>query len=130
MNRIRRTESEGLTWRYSLRWGLPHKPCPGAFELAAAEVPPGAPCPAAVAALWRSGAGYVISIDFQQPESATRRWSKEAKARVRQRNLFGRLQRHVPLFADELFSRETAQRPAYYAGETIPQSTGGTRDVC
>lgn len=48
-----------------------------------------------------------------------RRWSKEAKARVRRRNLAARLARQAPLFADELFSRETALRPAYFAGENI-----------
>lgn len=128
MSKARRPLPAGLMWRYSLRWGLPHTPCPGAFELAAAEVPPCDPCPAAVEALWKPGAGYVISIDFQQPEGAMRRWSKEAKARVRQRNLAARLQRQVPLFADELFSRETARRPAYYAGETV-QYTGGTDDA-
>ena len=128
MSKARRPLPAGLMWRYSLRWGLPHTPCPGAFELAAAEVPPGDPCPAAVEALWKPGAGYVISIDFQQPEGAMRRWSKEAKARVRQRNLAARLQRQVPLFADELFSRETARRPAYYAGETVLY-TGGTDDA-
>ncbi len=124
MSKARRSLPAGLMWRYSLRWGLPHTPCPGAFELAAAEVLPGDPCPEAVEALWKPGAGYVISIDFQQPEGAMRRWSKEAKARVRQRNLAARLQRQAPLFADELFARETARRPAYYAGETI-QYTGG-----
>lgn len=128
MSKTRRPMPAGLMWRYSLRWGLPHKPCPGAFELAAAEVPPGQPCPEPVAALWKPGAGYVVSIDFQQPESAMRRWSKEAKARVRQRNLAARLQRQAPLFADELFSRETARRPAYYAGESI-QHTGGNDDA-
>lgn len=128
MSKARRPLPAGLMWRYSLRWGLPHTPCPGAFELAAADVPPGDPCPAAVEALWKPGAGYVISIDFQQPEGAMRRWSKEAKARVRQRNLAARLQRQVPLFADELFSRETARRPAYYAGETV-QYSGGTDDA-
>lgn len=117
----------GLMWRYSLRWGLPHRPCPGPFELAAAEVQPGQPCPPAVAALWKPGAGYVVSIDFQQPESAMRRWSQEAKARARRRNLAARLQRQAPLFADELFTRETTRRPAYYAGENIRQ-TGGPQD--
>jgi hypothetical protein len=114
----------GLMWRYSLRWGLPHKPCPGAFELAAAEVVPGQPCPQAVAALWQPGAGYVVSIDFQQPESAMRPWSKDAKARLRQRNLTARLQRQAPLFVGELFSRETARRPAYFAGESIQHAEG------
>ncbi len=53
-----------LLWRYSLRWGLPHRPCPGPHELAAAEVPAGQQCPPEVANLWRPGTGYVVCIDF------------------------------------------------------------------
>lgn len=123
-SKARRPVPANLIWRYSLRWGMPHKPCPGIFELAAAEVLPGDPCPESVAALWKPGAGYVVSIDFQQPENAMRRWGKAAKARVRQRNLAARLQRQVPLFAAELFSRETARRPAYYTGESIQHTVG------
>lgn len=114
-----------MRWRYSLRWGLPHRPCPGAFELATAEVLPGKPCPPEVAALWKPGAGYVVCLDVQQPDAVVRRWSKEAKARVRRRSLAARLQRTVPLFAEELFARETAQRSAYYAGENVQHHTGG-----
>ncbi len=117
-----------MRWRYSLRWGFPHRPCPGAFELAAAEVPPGEPCPPEVTALWKPGAGYVLCLDFPQRDTASRRWSKDAKAKVRQRNLMTRLKQRAPLFADELFARETALRPAYYAGETVQQNPSeGTR---
>ena len=44
-------------WRYSVRWALPHLPCPGPRELAAAEVDAGAPCPREVEALWKPDAG-------------------------------------------------------------------------
>ncbi len=113
------------TWRYSLRWGIRHRPCPGAFELAAAVVPAGAACPPEVEAPWRPGAGYFVTIDFEPPAGAARRWSNAAKARVRQRNLAARLQCQAPLFAAELFARETARRPCYYAGENVfnPSST-------
>ena len=36
---------------------------------------------------------------------------------TRHRNLAARLQRQAPLFADELFARETAQRQGYFQGE-------------
>ncbi|RRS01142.1 theronine dehydrogenase [Aquabacterium soli] len=104
-------------WRYSIRWGLPHITCPGPEVLGSVDVEPGQPCPADLAALTKPGAGYVISLDFQLPDAPMRRWSKEAKGRVRRNNLVKRLQRQVPLFADEIYARETTRRPAYYAGE-------------
>lgn len=32
-------------WRYSLRWCLPHLPCPGDFELLVIEAPAGQKLP-------------------------------------------------------------------------------------
>ncbi|MFU2883567.1 theronine dehydrogenase [Pseudomonas aeruginosa] len=69
-------------WRYSLRWSLPHKPCPGPLELAAAEVPAGDQCPPVVADLWKPGTGYAVCVDFPQP-AEIRRWSDERKAQAR-----------------------------------------------
>lgn len=105
-----------MMWRYSLRWALPHQPCPGPFELAAEDVPAGEQCPPSVAELWKPGTGYAVCIDFPPP-GKIKRWSQEARARVRQRNLAKRLERTAPLFADELYARELAERPAYYRGE-------------
>ncbi len=103
-------------WRYSLRWALPHKPCPGLTELASAEVEPGQPCPRLIDELWKPGTGYAVCLDFQQPDTM-RRWSQEARARVRRSNLAKRLQVQAPLFADELYAREIEQRAGYFAGE-------------
>lgn len=115
-----------MMWRYSIRWGLPHIPCPGSDVLGSAEVAPGQPCPAELESLWKPGAGYVVALDFQLPDAPMRRWSKEAKGRVRRNNLAKRLQRQVPLFADELYERETTKRPAYFAGENY--SGGSDRE--
>ncbi|HEN9586315.1 hypothetical protein [Escherichia coli] len=46
-----------------------------------------------------------------------RRWSEERKAAVRRRNLEKRINRHAPLFADELIARELAERPDYFQGK-------------
>lgn len=102
-------------WRYSCRWSLPHLPCPGPVELAAAEVAPGLPCPAAVMDHWRAGSGYAIGIDFQETRPV-RRWSSERRSVTRRRNLTARIERSAPLFADELIERELVARPNYYAG--------------
>ncbi len=104
-------------WRYSLRWSLPHLPCPGSRELASAEVPAGSPCPLIVSSLWKPGAGYAICIDFPPP-GPVRRWSDERKAAARRRNLARRVQKKAPLFADELINRELKARPEYFAGRS------------
>ena len=89
----------------------------GPRVLASAEVPAGALCPPEVRDLWKAGTGYGIHIDF--PQAAVRRWSEEAKANVRCRNLVARVQKAAPLFADELIERELAARPNYCAGKRI-----------
>jgi hypothetical protein len=43
-------------------------------------------------ALWKPGQGYAICFDFLSSKPV-RRWSKEAKASVRRRNLRRRLER-------------------------------------
>lgn len=113
-----------MLWRYSLRWGLPHMPCHGTFELAASEVPAGHPCPAALEALWNPAGGYVVCLNFQQAGTSLMRWSTEARARARRRNLAARLRRQGPLFADELFARETALPAAYFSGEGVHTQGG------
>lgn len=112
-------------WRYSVRWALPHLPCPGPRELAAAEVDAGAACPPEVEAFWKPGAGYAVSIDFQAP-AVIRRWSKEAKGRARRKRLETRLMRRAPLFAAELIARELESRPGYYQGEDFKTNLSGT----
>ncbi|ELC9527723.1 theronine dehydrogenase [Escherichia coli] len=96
-----------MKWRYSLRWKLP-SPCPGKHELVSEVVEAGQPAPA--------GAGYAVCLDFIS-DRPVRRWSEERKAAVRRRNLEKRINRHAPLFADELIARELAERPDYFQGK-------------
>ena len=106
-----------LMWRYSLRWCLPHVPCPGEFELLVIETPAGQRMPEAMRAAWESRpVGYGVCLDFPGTETG-KRWSAEAKARVRQRNLARRIDKQAPLFADELIARELEQRAGYFKGE-------------
>nr|NZD11290.1 hypothetical protein [Escherichia coli] len=55
-------------------------------------------------------------LDFIS-DRPVRRWSEERKAAVRRRNLEKRINRHAPLFADELIARELAERPDYFQGK-------------
>ena len=105
-------------WRYSVRWSLPHKPCPASVELAVMEVPAGSRCPSEVLAFWKPGTGYAVSLDFPQA-GPVKRWSAERRANVRRQNLVRRIERHAPLFADELIEREIAKRPDYFKGERL-----------
>jgi hypothetical protein len=102
-------------WRYSLRWSLPHLPCPGPKELFAIEVPAGRECPDEIEALWRPGTGYAGCIDFEwQP---IKRWTDARRAAARRRNLQRRIEKVAPLFADELIARELHDRADYFAGK-------------
>ena len=104
-------------WRYSLRWCLPHQPCPGDFELLVIEAPAGTRIPEAMHQAWqRRPEGYGVCLDFPQSR-AVKRWSAEAKDRVRKQKMAKRIEKAAPLFADELIARELEQRPDYFKGE-------------
>jgi 2-keto-4-pentenoate hydratase/2-oxohepta-3-ene-1,7-dioic acid hydratase in catechol pathway len=53
-----------MKWRYSLRWKLPHKPCPGLLELVSVVVEAGQAAPEEVMARWVAGSGYAVCVDF------------------------------------------------------------------
>lgn len=101
--------------RYSLRWGNPYTEPPGPSVLAATLVPRGERCPAEVMKHWTPGCGYVVNFELvtQRP---IRRWSAEAKAKARRRNLRARLEKRYPLFAEIWIAAELERRPSYYAG--------------
>lgn len=50
---------------------------------------------------------------------APKRWSGARKAATRRRNLRDRLQKAVPLFADQLEAEELARRPGYFDADAI-----------
>lgn len=115
MDGAEQTPGGGVKWRYSLRWKLPY-PCPGEHELVSEVVEAGQPAPASVMSRWVAGAGYAVCLDFIS-DRPVRRWSEERKAAVRRRNLEKRINRHAPLFADELIARELAERQDYFQGK-------------
>lgn len=105
--------------RYSLIWRLPHVPCPGEPVLISVDVERGAKCPPEVLALWVPGGGYAVTWQLLNP-APPRRWSIEAKGRVRELNLKRRLEKKLPLFASMFAEQELARRPDYFAGKDTP----------
>lgn len=101
---------------YTLAWGNPHIPCPGAHVLVSIDTP-GSGIPAGIMSLWKPGTGYAVFCQPLLPHRKERRWSLEAKARVRRANLRRRLERKMPLFAAALYEAEIAARPAYFEGQ-------------
>ena len=103
--------------RYSIRWGNPNTKPPGPRVLAAMLVPrlAGHRCPPELLEKWSPGCGYAVCFELvtQRP---IRRWSAEAKAKARRRNLRARLERRLPLFAEILIADELQRRPSYFAG--------------
>lgn len=102
--------------RYTLAWRRPDIPPPGPRVLKAILVPRGEPCPKEIMDLFVPGSGYSIGWELvtQKP---IRRWSREAKARARLRNLRRRIEKRYPLFAEAFIQDELQRRPAYFAAE-------------
>lgn len=53
-----------MKWRYSLRWKLPHRPCPGPHELVSEVVDAGQQAPESVMSLWWRGPGMPYASIF------------------------------------------------------------------
>ncbi|VGP72292.1 hypothetical protein SB00612_04644 [Klebsiella pneumoniae] len=81
-----------MKWRYSLRWKLPHRPCPGPQELISVVVEAGQAAPEEVMSRWVAGSGYAVCVDFLG-QKQIQRWSDERKAAVRRRNMQARINR-------------------------------------
>lgn len=105
-----------ISW--SLRWSNPYtSPPEGASRVKAAViVPAGTPCPSEIRELWEAGSGWGICWEMID-QGPVRRWSREAKARVRQRNLRKRMEQKFPLFAETFIADEIKKRPDYYSAE-------------
>jgi len=106
-----------MKWRYSLRWKLPHKPCPGPLELVSVVVEAGQAAPEEVMSRRVAVSGYAVCVDFLC-QKQIQRWSDERKSAVRRRNMQARINRVAPLFADELIERELAASQAYFNGKS------------
>lgn len=76
------------------------------------------------------GSGWSWHWSLEDAEAKpVRLWSKEAKGRVRKKRLKTRLQKKMPLFWEDLYEKEIALRPDYFAGAdaefaTLHQSGG------
>ena len=110
-------------WRCRLFWGNPNTCPPGGLPriVLAVLCDRPHPIPSEIGAFQRDnpefgpGTGWAIGwvrID-QRP---IRRWSEDARARVRQRNLRRRLEAQYPLFAEMFIAAEMDRRPSYFAG--------------
>ena len=101
--------------RYSLVWPNRFSTPPGPRVLIAMSVPRGAKCPPEIMDQFVPGSGYAVTWELvtQRP---IRRWSREARARIRKRNLTNRMEKKFPLFSEIFIAAELAKRPDYYAG--------------
>ncbi|MGY5574126.1 theronine dehydrogenase [Klebsiella pneumoniae] len=86
-----------MKWRYSLRWKLPHRPCPGPRELISVVVEAGQAAPEEVMSRWVAGSGYAVCVDFLG-QKQIQRWSDERKAAVRRRNMQARIKEGANIF--------------------------------
>lgn len=107
----------------SIRWSLPHQRPPNGKPLilwsrtvpyTGQDIAEEIARPVYDALGCVPGCGYAICISIDT--GPVRRWPKETKARVRRNRLKKRLDKKLPLLAEQLFERELAHRPDYFAG--------------
>lgn len=105
-------------WRCTLAWRKGATPPPNGMPriLKAVLCDKAHPIPVEIKDAWREmGPGSGWSIGWEMIEQRPiKRWSPEAKARVRQLNLRRRIEKKFPLFADAFVAAELAARPDYY----------------
>lgn len=71
----------------------------------------------------KAGQGYSIGWHHEYIDPP-RRWSTEAKGRVRRKNLRKRLEKTEPLFAEILYPEIVAADPDYFSGLTTRRTPG------
>jgi hypothetical protein len=103
-------------FRWFVMWGLPHQEPPDGQPRVLCEV--GADnreCPREITELKEAlgyGSGWVIAFDMTPVKR--KRWSLEAKQRVRRKRLRARLEKRYPMFADEFEQEAYKRKPEYY----------------
>jgi hypothetical protein len=81
--------------------------------LASASRLPNGECPSEISALWKAGEvalGWSCDVPLKQ-------LSPESLGKLRRTRLRNKLKSKFPLIADELFAREIALRPDFFAGK-------------
>ncbi|SOC19571.1 hypothetical protein [Rhodobacter maris] len=111
-------------WRCRLFWGNPHTSPPHGMPRIALSVLCDRPHPIPNEILQMSGPGTEYTpgtgwtVGWERiDQRPVRRWSAEAKGRVRQLNLRRRIEKRFPLFAEMFIADELARRPQYFRGE-------------
>lgn len=101
-----------LAWRHGMR--PPPEGKPRVLKAVLCDKPH--PCPPEIYEAWlEMGPGSGWSVGWEMIEQRpVKRWSPEAKARVRQSNLRKRMEKKFPLFADQFIAAELAARPDYF----------------
>lgn len=109
----------GEQWRCSLAWrhgagSLPPNGMPRVLKAVLCDKPH--PVPQEIHDAWlEMGPGSGWSVGWESiDQKPIKRWSPEAKSRVRKANLRRRLERKYPLFAEDFIAAEIAARREYY----------------
>jgi len=116
-------KSKTVIQECEVRWSLHGEPPQGLPRVLASEL---IEAPAAAGArlgelgqLYRQTIREVprgYALCWSRHEPPPKRWSQEARAKVRRSSLERRAKARYPLFADQIIERELADRPDYYAG--------------
>ncbi|WP_444452016.1 hypothetical protein ACTTAI_13240 [Rhodobacter capsulatus] len=110
-------------WRCQLCWGNPYtSPPPGVSRIAMSvlcdrphPIPDEIEQMSGLGTEYGPGSGWTIRWEMIE-QRPVRRWSQEARAKVRKNNLRKRMEAKFPLFAEDFIAAEIARRPSYFDG--------------
>ena len=106
------------TYVWMIRWSNPFtKPPDGKPEellRVQREASSGADMPPEIANFPTIGTGYAIHSYCLDTFLPKRTLSEETKQKIRRANLKRRLEKRLPLFAEELYEKELRAKPDYY----------------
>ena len=110
-------------WRCRLFWGNPRTEPPHGQPRIIMAILCEKPHPIPDAILekmredeYKPGSGWSIGWECIE-QRPIKRWSPEARARVRQNNLRRRMEKKYPLFAEDFIAAEMNKRPRYFQGD-------------
>jgi len=96
----------------AIQLGPDKNPSNGKVIASAPRLPNGQ-CPPEIAALWKAGE---VAIGWSC-DAPLKQLSPESLGKLRRTRLRNKLKSKFPLIADELFAREIALRPDFFAGK-------------
>ncbi len=111
---------------WTLIWGIPHKPRPDGFpqcvlriETPLAKGQGAGQCPQEMHEAWEEMREYGYCVSWHLDAPPARTLPLASKQRIRRRNLWKRMLKKYPMFAEDFYRQGVEAKPDYYGPFTL-----------